>query len=125
KGHPVDVSLELFAKLVSERSKGELEVKVFPAGQLGQQRELIEQLQNGALDFAQANASPLAAFHEVFGVFDMPFLFRDKAHYFAIVDGPVGRDILDASKEKGFVGLSYFDNGTRSFYTKKPVRTPD
>lgn len=125
KGHPVDVSLELFAKLVSERSKGELEIKVFPAGQLGQQRELIEQLQNGALDFAQANASPLAAFHEVFGVFDMPFLFRDKAHYFAVVDGPVGRDILDASKEKGFVGLSYFDNGTRSFYTKKPVRTPD
>ena len=62
KGHPVDVSLELFAKLVSERSKGDIEIKVFPAGQLGQQRELLEQLQAGALDFAHANASPLAAF---------------------------------------------------------------
>lgn len=125
KGHPVDVSLELFAKLVAERSKGELEIKVFPAGQLGQQRELIEQMQNGALDFVHANASPMAAFHEAYGVFDMPFLFRDKAHYFAVVEGPIGADILEAGRSKGFVGLSYFDNGTRGFYTKKPVKTPD
>lgn len=125
KGHPVDNSLELFARLVAERSKGEVEIKVFPAGQLGQQRELIEQMQNGALDFAHANASPMAAFHEAYGVFDMPFLFRDKAHYFAVVEGPVGAEILEAGKSKGFVGLSYFDNGTRSFYTKKPVKTPE
>ncbi len=125
KGHPVDVSLELFARLVAEKSKGEIEIKVFPAGQLGQQRELIEQLQNGALDFAQANASPLGAFDEAYGVFDMPFLFRDKAHFFSVVDGPLGVEILEASKAKGFVGIAYFDNGTRSIYAKKPVKTPE
>lgn len=125
KGHPVDVSLELFAKLVAERSKGEIEIRVFPAGQLGQQRELLEQLQAGALDFAHANASPLAAFEPAFGVFDTPFLFRDKAHFFKVVDGPIGREILDAGKAKSLLGLAYQDNGTRSFYAKKAIRTPE
>ncbi|MDP3321333.1 MAG: TRAP transporter substrate-binding protein DctP, partial [Bosea sp. (in: a-proteobacteria)] len=123
KGHPVDVSLELFAKLVAERSKGDIEIKVFPAGQLGQQRELLEQLQAGALDFAHANASPLAAFEPAFGVFDTPFLFRDKDHFFKVVDGPIGREILDAGKAKALLGLAYQDNGTRSFYAKKAIRT--
>jgi tripartite ATP-independent transporter DctP family solute receptor len=125
KGHPVDKSLELFAKLVAERSKGELEIKVFPAGQLGQQRELIEQLQTGALDLAHTNTAPLAAFDPLYGVFDLPYLFRDKEHFFKVVDGPVGQEILDAAKAKQLVGLAYYDNGTRSFYTKKPIRTPD
>jgi tripartite ATP-independent transporter DctP family solute receptor len=125
KGHPVDKSLELFAKLVAERSKGELEIKVFPAGQLGQQRELIEQLQTGALDLAHTNTAPLAAFEPIYGVFDLPFLFRDKDHFFKVVDGPVGQEILDVAKAKQLVGLAYYDNGTRSFYTKKPIRVPD
>jgi tripartite ATP-independent transporter DctP family solute receptor len=124
KGHPVDISLELFAKLVAERSKGEIEIKVFAAGQLGQQRELIEQLQTGALDFAQTNAAPLAAFEPVFGIFDMPYLFRDKDHFFKVVEGSVGNEILGAATPKSLVGLAYYDNGTRSFYTKKPIKTP-
>ena len=90
KGHPVDVSLQEFAALVSERSGGDMEIKVFPAGQLGQQRELIEQMQNGAIDLVHANASPLAAFEPSYGVYDMPFLFRDTEHFFSVVEGPVG-----------------------------------
>lgn len=125
KGHPVDVSLELFAKLVGERSGGQVEIRVFPAGQLGQQRELLEQLQAGALDFAHANASPLAAFEPAYGVFDTPFLFRDKAHFFKTVDGPIGREVLDAGRAKSLLGLAYQDNGTRSFYAKKPIAKPD
>lgn len=125
KGHPVDVSLEEFAKLVRERSKGDLDVKVFPAGQLGQQRELIEQMQNGALDLVHANASPLAAFEPSYGVYDMPFLFRDGDHFFKVVEGPVGEEILQASRPKAFVGLAYYDNGTRSFYARKPLPKPE
>lgn len=124
KGHPVDVSMEEFAKLVRERSNGDIEVKVFPAGQLGQQRELIEQMQNGAIDLVHANASPLGAFEASYGVYDLPFLFRDADHFFKVVDGAVGEDILQSSRPKAFVGLAYYDNGTRSFYTKKPVPTP-
>lgn len=125
KGHPVDVSLEEFAKFVRERSNGDMDVKVFPAGQLGQQRELIEQMQNGALDLVHANASPLAAFEPSYGVYDMPFLFRDNDHFFKVVDGPVGDEILQASRPKAFIGLAYYDNGTRSFYAKKPLSKPE
>ena len=125
KGHPVDVSLDEFAKLVRERSKGELDIKVFPAGQLGQQRELIEQMQNGALDLVHANASPLAAFEASFGVYDMPFLFRDSDHFFKVVDGAVGDEILASSRAKAFVGLAYYDNGTRSFYANNPLAKPE
>lgn len=125
KGHPVDVSLEEFAKLVRERSGGDLDVKVFPAGQLGQQRELIEQMQNGALDLVHANASPLGGFEASFGIYDMPYLFRDADHFFKVVDGPVGEDILNAARPKAFVGLAYYDNGTRSFYAKKPLPKPE
>lgn len=125
KGHPVDVSLQELAKLVAERSRGDLEVRVFPAGQLGQQRELIEQLQNGAIDLVHANASPLGAFEPSYGVYDMPFLFRDDAHFFEAVEGPVGEEILKASEPKAFVGLAYYDTGTRSFYAKKPLPKPE
>lgn len=125
KGHPVDVSLQEFAKLVSERSGGDLVIKVFPAGQLGQQRELIEQMQNGAIDLVHANASPLAAFEPSYGIYDMPFLFRDTEHFFKVVEGQVGEEILKSSEPKAFVGLSYYDNGTRSFYANKPLPKPD
>ena len=125
KGHPVDVSLDEFAKLVRERSKGEMDIKVFPAGQLGQQRELIEQMQNGALDLVHANASPLAAFEPSFGVYDMPFLFRDNDHFFKVVEGAVGDEVLASSRAKAFVGLAYYDNGTRSFYANKPLAKPE
>lgn len=124
KGHPVDVSMEEFAKLVRERSKGDLDVRVFPAGQLGQQRELIEQMQNGAIDLVHANASPLGAFEASYGVYDLPYLFRDADHFFKVVDGPVGEEVLNSSRPKAFVGLSYYDNGTRSFYANKPLPTP-
>jgi len=125
KGHPVDVSLQELAKLVSERSQGDLDVRVFPAGQLGQQRELIEQMQNGAIDLVHANASPLAAFEPSYGVYDMPFLFRDNEHFFKVVEGPAGEEILKSSEPKAFLGLAYYDNGTRSFYAKKPLPKPD
>ncbi|CUA86992.1 tripartite ATP-independent periplasmic transporter solute receptor, DctP family [Chelatococcus sambhunathii] len=124
KDHPVDKAMENFAALVKERSNGEVEVRVFAAGQLGQQRELIEQLQSGALDFAHTNAAPLAAFEPTFGIFDLPYLFRDDAHFFKVTDGEIGREILDSAAAKGLVGLSYYDNGTRSFYANKPVPTP-
>jgi tripartite ATP-independent transporter DctP family solute receptor len=125
KGHPVDVSLQEFAQLVSERSQGDMEVKVFPGGQLGQQRELIEQMQNGAIDLVHANASPLAAFEPSYGVYDMPFLFRDSEHFFKVVEGPAGEEILKSSEPKAFVGLAYYDNGTRSFYSNKPLPKPE
>jgi tripartite ATP-independent transporter DctP family solute receptor len=58
-------------------------------------------------------------------VFNLPFVFRDSAHFFKVLEGPVGESILASSKKSGFIGLTYYDSGSRSFYGKKPVNSPD
>ena len=123
--HPVHKSVLKFAELVGERSKGEIEIKVFANGVLGGEREMLEQVQNGVLEFTKASASPLETFSADYKVFNLPFVFRDRAHFFKVIEGPVGEAILASSRKSGFMGLAYYDSGARSFYGKKPVNTPD
>jgi tripartite ATP-independent transporter DctP family solute receptor len=72
------------------------------------------------------SASVLEGFAPEFKVFGLPYLFRDEAHKNAVLDGPIGREILAAPQSKFMRGLCYYDSGSRSFYTKsRPIRTPD
>ena len=123
--HAVHKAIVKFADLVKERSNGEIEIKVFSNGVLGGERELLEQVQNGILEFTKASASPLETFSPQYKVFNLPFVFRDRAHFFKVLEGPVGESILASSKRAGFIGLAYYDSGARSFYGKKAVNTPD
>ncbi|MDK2640436.1 TRAP transporter substrate-binding protein DctP, partial [Vibrio vulnificus] len=50
---------------------------------------------------------------------------RDKDHYYKVTDGEVGREILNSSADSGFIGVTYYDAGARSFYTNKPINTPE
>ena len=123
--HAVHKAVVKFADLVKERSNGEIEIKVFPNGVLGGEREMLEQVQNGALEITKASASPLETFSPDYKVFNLPFVFRDRAHFFNVLTSPVGESILASSKKKGFIGLAYYDSGARSFYGKKAINTPD
>ena len=123
--HAVHKAISKFADLVKERSNGEIEIRVFANGVLGGEREMLEQVQNGILEFTKASASPLETFSPQYKVFNLPFVFRDRAHYFKVLESPVGESILASSKKKGFIGLAYYDSGARSFYGKKAVNTPD
>lgn len=123
--HPVHKAVTKFAELVGERSKGEIEIKVFANGVLGGEREMLEQVQNGVLEITKASASPLETFSADYKVFNLPFVFRDSAHFFKVLEGPVGESILASSRKSGFIGLTYYDSGSRSFYGKKPVNSPD
>lgn len=123
--HPAHKSMVKFAELVKERSKGEIEITVFANGVLGGEREMLEQVQNGILEMTKASASPLETFSTDYKVFNLPFVFRDSAHFFKVLEGPVGESILASSKKSGFIGLTYYDSGSRSFYGKKPVNSPD
>ncbi|MFT4173242.1 MAG: TRAP transporter substrate-binding protein [Rhodocyclaceae bacterium] len=123
--NPVHVAMVRFADLVKQKTQGEIEIKVFPNGQLGQERELLEQVQNGVLEMTKVNASPLETFAPEYKVFNLPYVFRDKQHFFKVVEGPIGESILAASSKKGFIGLTFYDSGSRSFYGKKPINTPD
>ncbi len=123
--HAIHKALTKFADLVKERSKGEIEIKVFANGVLGGEREMLEQVQNGAIDFTKTSASPLETFSADYKVFNLPFVFRDRNHFFKVLESSVGESILASSKKSGFVGLAYYDSGARSFYGKKPINTPD
>ena len=125
ENHPVHQAMVRFADLAKQKTKGEIEIKVFANGTLGGERETLEQVQNGVLEMTKASASPLETFAPEYKVFNLPFVFRDKAHFFKVVDGPVGAAILASSKSRGFIGLAYYDAGARSFYAKKAIATPD
>lgn len=123
--HAVHKAVLKFAELVKQRTNGEIEISVFANGVLGGEREMLEQVQNGVLEITKASASPLETFSADYKVFNLPFVFRDRAHFFKVLEGSVGESILASSKKSGFIGLTYYDSGSRSFYGKKPVATPD
>ena len=124
--HPVHQGMEIFAKAVLEESKGKLGVKVFPDGQLGTEREVLELLQIGSIAMTKVSAAAMANFAPEYKVMGVPYLFRDKAHLFNVLEGKIGEDILEAGSEYLLRGLCFYDAGSRSFYTKnKPIQTPD
>jgi tripartite ATP-independent transporter DctP family solute receptor len=123
--HPVHLAMVRFADLAKQKSNGDIEVKVFANGTLGQERETLEQVQNGVLEMTKASASPLETFAPEYKVFNLPFVFASKDHFFKTLTGPVGDSILAASSNRGFIGLTFYDSGARSFYAKKPIQTPD
>lgn len=124
--HPVHQGMEVFAKEVLKISKGKLKVKIFPDGQLGSEREVLELLQIGSIAMTKVSAAAMANFAPEYKVLSVPYLFRDKAHLFNVLEGKTGKDILEAGSEYLLRGLCFYDAGSRSFYTKnKPIQTPE
>jgi tripartite ATP-independent transporter DctP family solute receptor len=123
--HPVHKAMTFLAERASERSNGALRIDIHPNEQLGTERECIELLQIGSLGMTKVSASVLEGFVPVYAVFSLPYIFRDEAHQFAVYDGEVGQRILLAGEPFGLRGLTYYDAGSRSFYTKDhPIEHP-
>lgn len=124
--HPVHKGMVRMAELVAENSKGEMRVDIYPNEQLGTERETLELLQIGSLDITKVSSAVMESFTPIYNIFSVPFLFINDDHMYEILDGPIGQRILDASKAYRIVGLSYYDAGTRSFYTNdRPIRKPE
>lgn len=124
--HPVHQAMVFLAERAAQKSDGKLVIQIFPSEQLGSERVLIEQTQMGLIDMTKSSAAALEQFVPELAVFGMPYLFRDSEHYWATLDGAIGRELLAAGAERGLIGLCYFDAGSRSFYTKnRPIRSPD
>ncbi|WP_040975967.1 TRAP transporter substrate-binding protein [Necropsobacter massiliensis] len=125
KTHPVHISMQYMADEVKKASNGDIVIRIYPNSQLGNQRESMELLQAGSLDMAKSNASELEAFEPTFAAFNVPYLFKNSEHYYQVLqDENIGQKILNNSAGKGFIGLTYYDAGARSFYAKKPIKTP-
>jgi len=125
ESHAVHTSMEFMANRLSELSGGTVELQVFAGGQLGTEPETIEQLQRGALAMVKTSAAAMEGFVPDMAVYSMPYLFRDEDHYWRVLLGPVGEEILRAGESQGVVGICYYDSGSRSFYTlNKPILKP-
>jgi len=123
--HPVHSAMEQMAAEVHARSEGRLQIKIYPSSLLGSEREMIELLQLGAIDLIKTSTSPLEGFVPGMAVFGIPYVFRDAAHYWEVLDGPVGRQMLDLGLDQRLKGLCYYDAGSRSFYTRnRAIQTP-
>lgn len=124
--HPVHKAMVFMAEKLKEKSEGKVILQIYPGEQLGSEREMIEQVQMGLLDITKVSTSPLESFIPSMSVFSVPYLFRDSEHLWKVLEGPVGKKLLQAGEEKGLRGLCYYDAGSRSFYTKeKPIMAPE
>jgi tripartite ATP-independent transporter DctP family solute receptor len=112
-----------FARLVKERSKGKIVVEVFHSKQLGEERAVIEQVQLGAIDMTRVSISAVSAFVRDLDAFQLPYLYRDAAHMWKVLNGPIGEEILKKHEAFNFVGVGWFESGSRNFYTKRQVKT--
>ncbi len=124
-GYPTVVAQEHMGKKIEEATNGELKFQMFAGGVLGSEKEVVEQVQIGAVQMTRVSLGTVGPVVPDVNVFNMPFIFRDNAHMRAVIDGEIGQEILDkiTNSEFNMVGLAWMDGGVRNLYTKKPVRS--
>ena len=115
-----------FAKMVKERSKGQLEVQVFPASVLGNDAMMISSVRGNTLDIAMAGSVNFAGLTPQMGALDLPFLFRGPEHAYKVLDGMVGQQLMEGLEPHNLKGLGWFEVGFRCITTKnRAVSTPE
>ena len=117
--HPVHKAMVYMAEKLAEKSGGKMRVDIYPSGQLGAERELIELLQIGSLAMTKVSASPMESFVPEMKIFSIPYVFRNNEHFWNVLNGPIGQRLLLTGQDYFLRGLCYYDAGSRSFYTKK------
>ena len=118
RGHPQVVGVERFAELVAQKSGGKITVRPFPGGTLGPDLQVVSAMQGGTVDLNVMNASLLAGNVKEMAALDLPFLFNTAEEADAVIDGPVGRKLLDKLPARGLIGLAYWDLGFRQMHTR-------
>ncbi|WP_302275609.1 TRAP transporter substrate-binding protein [Faecalibacterium prausnitzii] len=122
-GYPTTQGAERFAQLVQERTGGRVVIQVHSDAEYGTEQEIWEQLALGGVDFARLSLAIAADDLPKLNVLQLPYLYRDAAHMWRVLDGALGEDFLQEFTRRELVGLSWYDAGARSFYAKQPIRS--
>lgn len=126
-GYPTVVAVESMGKKLAAATDGRLSIQMFPSMTLGGEKEAIEQAQLGAIQIARVSVGAIGPVVPDLNVFNLPFLFRDTAHMQKVIDGAIGKELLDkvtANEKIGLIGLCWMDAGARSMYnTKKDIKS--
>jgi tripartite ATP-independent transporter DctP family solute receptor len=124
--HPVGMGVTKFAEIVAAKSGGKMQVKGFPANQLGTEQQQTSALQGGVQEMQAPATTSLVGIVKDYGVIDFPFTVSNNAQAFALVDGPLGKALLEKLPEKGLIGLTYWDLGFRNVTnSKRPINRPE
>ena len=123
--HPVHQAMVNMQEILDSLSGGTLEIKIYPNQQLGTERQLLELLQLGSLGMTKVASAVMEGFAPEYKVLSLPYLFRNETHRYEVFEGVIGRKILQSSEPYWLRGLTYYDAGSRSFYTKDhPINSP-
>lgn len=123
---PKGKGAERFKELAAKYTEGKVKVEVYPNSQLYKDKEEVEALQLGAVQMLAPSLSkfgPLGV--KEFEVFDLPYLFKDRADLRKVTEGPIGKELLGKLSSKGIIGLAYWDNGFKVLSANKPLKSPD
>jgi len=114
---------EKIGEYLTKKFPGRIEFQLYPASQLGNEREILEGLRIGTIEMTTSGVAGIA--DPLNDIFDMPFLFRDRHHVYTVLDGPIGKEILEKNKDQRLVALGYFENGWRHITNnKRPINAP-
>lgn len=124
-GYPNTVAMDKFAELLAEKTGGEITLQMFHGGTLGSQPDAVEQVRLGGLEIGNFNLGPIGPIAPAANVVSLPFVFKDVAHMFRVLDSDAGAAIAAGMAEKGLQPLAWYDAGARSFYNgEKAINTP-
>lgn len=122
--HPTTLADHEFARLVEEKSDGRIKIIVYVNNALGEEKDIIEQLQFGAIDFARVSSGPLTELVPALNVIQLPYLYEDGDHMWRVLKSDIGDSFLHSVGEAGFIGLGWMDAGARSFYNRvRPINS--
>jgi tripartite ATP-independent transporter DctP family solute receptor len=126
QSHPVHEGMVFMKERLEEISNGKMSLEIYPSSQLGSETQMMEMLQSGELAMTKTSAAPMEGFVPEMGVFGLPYTFRDSGHFWKVLDGKIGEELLAKGASKNLVGLCYYDSGSRNFYTiDRPIKTPE
>lgn len=124
-GHSYNLSWLKVAQIVKEKTNGEITIDVFANSTLGNERDLIEGMQLGAVDLAVVSTGPMSGFSPAFLVLDLPYIFPSYESAYRVLDGEIGQGMLDSLSKNKLKGFCYWENGYRNVTAKKPCPNPE
>ncbi len=124
-GSAQNIVAEKFKALIEARSEGKFRVKIYHSKSIGNETEILQQIQMNTIQMAIVTLGPFDTFDPIVRVINYPFLFKDNDQADQILDGPLGAEILQSLETSGFKGLCFSENGFRNLTnSKRPVKAP-
>lgn len=122
---PQHIGAEKFKEIVEERTEGRVEVSIFPSNQLGDDNEVAQMIQTGSVQAGLIPTAKMSSFDPRLQLPDLPFLFPNREAAYAVLDGEVGREILDGLESIGFKGASFWESGFKQFTNNNRIEAPE